>query len=323
MIQFLHPWYIILLLLIPVMEWWYRYAGQKKEGTLRVSSANLLSSYFKKRGQNRNNFLRYLYYCFLVLIIIALAKPQWTRLSTETEVDVVDIVLVVDISSSMLAEDFPPNRLEVVKKTADQFIAKRKGDRIGLLVFAGETFIQCPLTVDISVLRNLLKEVTIVDRELDGTAIGMAIANATNRLRSSQATSKVMILLSDGSNNAGELDPLTAADMATEFNIRIYTIGAGTNESVTFIQNRGYIKNEIDETTLIAIAERTGGKYFRATDEKSLVEIYTEIDGLERTKINVKEFISYKELFGFILCCALIIAIGQLSLSKYAFRRKI
>jgi len=177
--------------------------------------------------------------------------------------------------------------------------------------------------VDISVLRNLLKEVTIVDRELDGTAIGMAIANATNRLRSSQATSKVMILLSDGSNNAGELDPLTAADMATEFNIRIYTIGAGTNESVTFIQNRGYIKNEIDETTLIAIAERTGGKYFRATDEKSLVEIYTEIDGLERTKINVKEFISYKELFGFILCCALIIAIGQLSLSKYAFRRKI
>ena len=170
-------------------------------------------------------------------------------------IDIVDIVLVIDISSSMLATDFKPNRLEVVKKTAKNFISKRDGDRLGILVFAGESFIQCPLTIDKDVLLSLMDEVSVAQQSYDGTAIGMAIANATNRLRNSASKSKVMILLSDGSNNSGELDPTTAADLAKQFNIKIYTIGAGTNDDVSFIPGRGYIRNEIDEKSLIAIAK--------------------------------------------------------------------
>lgn len=323
MIQFVHPWFLAFLALIPFLEWWYSYYGKKREGTIRISSAEFIKDVFHKRGRNRVKTLRVLDYLLIFFIILALAQPQWLSFSKETKVDVVDIVLVVDISSSMLADDFPPNRLEVVKKTADKFIEKRKGDRIGLLVFAGETFIQCPLTIDISVLRNLLKEVTIVDKELDGTAIGMAIANATNRLRSSQAVSKVMIVLSDGSNNAGELDPITAADIASQFDIRIYTIGAGSNASSTFVQNRGYVRHEIDEETLMAIADKTGGKYFRATDEESLMNIYSEIDNLERTKINIQDFTRYQELFGWFLLTAILIAFGRMGFSRFVFRRKI
>ncbi len=323
MIQFVHPWYLSLIIIIPMLEWWYRYYGKKQEGTLRISSAALVKSFFHTRGQSRIKILRILDYLLILFILFGLAKPQWLSLKKETEVDIVDIVLVVDISSSMLADDFPPNRLEVVKKAADQFIEKRKGDRIGLLVFAGETFIQCPLTVDITVLRNLLKEVTVADKEVDGTAIGMAIANATNRLRSSQAVSKVMIVLSDGSNNAGELDPITAADIASQFDIRIYTIGAGSNKSKTFIQNRGYIRHEIDEETLMAIADNTGGKYFRATDEKSLAEIYSEIDQLERTKINIREFTQYDDLFGWFLLPGILIIFTRFGLSRFLYRRKI
>ena len=183
-----------------------------------------------------------------------------------TTVDVVDIIMVLDISSSMLAEDFQPNRLEAVKTAAQQFIENRAGDRIGLLVFAGETFIQCPLTTDKDVLVSLLNDVRVAEKEYDGTAIGMAIANATNRLRSSEAKSKVMILLSDGSNNAGELDPTTAADLASQFDIKVYTIGAATDQSLTYIPGVGRMVNEIDEETLKAIAKTTGGRYFRARD---------------------------------------------------------
>ncbi len=321
MIQFAHPWYLGLIVLIPLLAWWYKQFGNAQEGTLRISSSGLIPTAFRKRGKRRAWVLLAIQWAILLCITIGLARPQLVSLAQETKVDVVDIVLVIDISSSMLADDFPPNRLEVVKKTADKFISKRKGDRIGLLVFAGETFIQCPLTVDTGVLRNLLKEVTIVDREMDGTAIGMAIANATNRLRTSQAESKVMIVLSDGSNNAGELDPLTAAELASQFDIRIYTIGAGTNESVTFIQNRGYIRNEIDEETLIAIADRTGGQYFRATDEKSLAETYMEINELERTKIEIREYTRHKELYGWVLIPALLLGLGGEVLSRYIFRR--
>jgi Ca-activated chloride channel family protein len=164
--------------------------------------------------------------------------------------------------------------------------------------------------------------VHIADREVDGTAIGMAIANATNRLRFSEAKSKVMILLSDGSNNAGELDPLTAADLASQFDIRIYTIGAGTNQSVSFIPNRGYIRNEIDEKTLRAIADRTGGKYFRATDENMLVNIYDEIDELEKTEIQVKEYTQYKELFGWLLIPAFMLGLCYETLERSVFRRR-
>jgi len=237
--------------------------------------------------------------------------------------DVVDIVLVIDISSSMLATDFPPNRLEAVKKTAKNFIDARSGDRIGVLVFAGESFIQCPLTVDKEVLISLMDEVKVAEQSYDGTAIGMAIANAINRLRHSDAMSKVMILLSDGSNNAGELDPLTSADLASNFGIKIYTIGAGTNQDVSFIPGRGYIRNEIDEETLKSIAERTDGKYFRATNISGLEQVYATIDELERTEVEIKEYTRYKELFGWFLIPALVFGLGGQTIDRTLYRRRI
>ena len=322
MIQFAHPWFLLLAVIIPALIWWYRLYGKNQEGTLRLSSIDLLQGRFIRQGKRRVRILSSIQIGVLLLIVLALARPRLVDTLEETTVKVVDIVMVVDISSSMLAEDFKPNRLEVVKKTAAKFIEKRPGDRIGLLVFAGETFIQCPLTVDSQVLKTLLAEVTVAEKDYDGTAIGMAIANATNRLRSSKAKSKVMVLLSDGSNNAGELDPLTAADLAAEFDIRIYTIGAGTNQSVTYIPNRGYIRNEIDEKTLQAIAEETHGRYFRATDEETLEDIYEEINQLERTEIEVREYTRYEELYGWFLIPALIFSFGFEILERSVFRRK-
>ena len=237
--------------------------------------------------------------------------------------DVIDIVLVMDISSSMLATDFLPNRLEAVKKTAKNFIEERISDRIGVLVFAGESFIQCPLTVDKDVLLSLMDEIQVAEQSYDGTAIGMAIANATNRLRHSDAKSKVMILLSDGSNNAGELDPLTSADLAAKFGIKIYTIGAGTNQDVSFIPGRGYIRNEIDEVTLQSIAKRTNGQYSRATNVSGLKDVYNTINALEKTEIEVKQYTRYKELFGWFLIPAMIFGLGGQTIDRLLFRRRI
>ncbi|MEC8706653.1 MAG: VWA domain-containing protein, partial [Candidatus Neomarinimicrobiota bacterium] len=256
------------------------------------------------------------------LIIIGLARPRIIQSLQEKSIEVIDIVLVIDISSSMLATDFKPNRLEVVKKTAKNFIEKRDGDRLGILVFAGESFIQCPLTVDHDVLLSLMDEISVAQQSFDGTAIGMAIANATNRLRKSTAKSKVMILLSDGSNNAGELDPNTAADLANQFGIKIYTIGAGTNQDVSFIPGRGYIRNEIDEKTLQSIAKQTGGAYFRATNNQALEEIYSTIDELERTEVEIKVYTQYQELYGWLFIPALLLGVGGNILERYIFRRR-
>jgi len=252
-----------------------------------------------------------------------LSKPRIIDSLKETKMDVIDIVLVMDISSSMLATDFSPNRLEAVKKTAKNFIEERISDRIGVLVFAGESFIQCPLTVDKDVLLSLMDDIQVAEQSYDGTAIGMAIANATNRLRHSDAKSKVMILLSDGSNNAGELDPLTSADLAAKFGIKIYTIGAGTNQDVSFIPGRGYIRNEIDEETLRSIANRTNGKYFRATNVSGLQDVYNTINDLEKTEIEVKQYTRYKELFGWFLIPAMILGLGGQTIDRVLFRRRL
>ena len=321
--KFASPWFLCALVLIPLLEFWYRKYGQKKESVVQISSKELIIDSFIAGGKYRHLILRTLGSILLFLIILGLARPQQVDTLEKSKVEVVDIVLVLDISSSMLAEDFKPNRLEAVKSTAAQFIDSRSGDRIALLVFAGETFIQCPLTVDTEVIGNLLSEVTVAERAYDGTAIGMAIVNAVNRLRGSTAKSKVMILLSDGSNNAGELDPLTAADIANEFNIKIYTIGAGTNQYNTFIPNRGYVKNEIDEETLREISIRTRGLYFRATDEESLRDIYSEIDKLERTEIEVKEYTRYRELYSVFFIPALFIGLLHEVLERLIFRRGI
>ena len=276
-----------------------------------------------KKGQLKNRILTFFHFAVIILIIIGLARPRIIQSLQEKSIEVIDIVLVIDISSSMLATDFKPNRLEVVKKTAKNFIEKRDGDRLGILVFAGESFIQCPLTVDHDVLLSLMDEISVAQQSFDGTAIGMAIANATNRLRKSTAKSKVMILLSDGSNNAGELDPNTAADLANQFGIKIYTIGAGTNQDVSFIPGRGYIRNEIDEKTLKSIAKRTNAKYFRATNVAGLEEVYKTIDRLERTEIEVKEFTRYKELFGWLLIPAMIIGLGSHAIDRTLFSKQL
>ena len=320
--EFQYPWYLVCFILIPGLQLWHKKYGQFREGTITYSSEAFFSESLKNSGRYRIAFLRFIHLFILTLIVIALARPRLVDQLQQTSVDVIDIVLVLDISSSMLADDFSPNRLEVVKQTARDFISGRRGDRVGLLVFAGQSFIQCPLTVDLDVLQNLLKEVTIAPRDYDGTAIGMAIANATNRLRHSEAKSKVMILLSDGSNNAGEIEPTTAADLAAEFDIRIYTIGAGTNQSYTRIPGRGLIRNEIDEETLMEIAEKTGGKYFRATDQTALTDIYNEINQLERSEIEVKEFTRHREIYGWFLIPAFLAGLGIETARNFIFRNR-
>ena len=320
--DFQHPWYFTLFLILPILIGWYRTSGRKKEGTIRISSSVYISDEIKLIGSRKNKLLKTAYLMVLSLLILGLARPRLIDNLQETSVSVIDMLLVLDISSSMLADDFPPNRLEAVKKTAGEFIKGRKEDRIGILVFAGESFIQCPLTVDKTVLQSLIKEITIASKEHDGTAIGMAIANGTNRLRNSDVESRVMILLSDGSNNAGEIDPKTAAGLAAEYDIKIYTIGAGTNQSYTRIPGRGLIRNEIDEETLKHIANVTGGKFFRATDIEALASIYSEIDQLERSEIEVKEFTLYKELYGWFLIPAFLMGLGMEITRRSIFRSR-
>ena len=319
--QFQHPFYLILLGIIPVLIIWYQRLGKNNEATLRYSS-NYFSKEILQSGKRKYRFLITIYLLILFLIIMGIARPRYVDNLKETTVSVIDMLLVLDISTSMLADDFKPNRLEAVKKTAGDFIEDRKEDRIGILVFAGESFIQCPLTIDKTVLSSLVKEITVSSKEYDGTAIGMAIANGTNRLRNDNVDSKVMILLSDGSNNSGEIDPITAAELAAQFNIKIYTIGAGTNQSYTRIPGRGLIRNEIDEETLIHIAKVTGGKYFRATDIDALKSIYSEISLLERSEIEVKEYKQYTELYGWFLIPAFILGMGMETTRRLIFRMR-
>ncbi len=321
--EFKNPIYLILLFTIPLLILWYSKYGKNKEALIRISSKKFLSDEIIKSGRNKNYLIKLFNLLSLLLIIIGIARPQLVDKLSKTSVNVVDMILVLDISSSMLADDFKPNRLEAVKKTAVDFIDSRKTDRIGILVFAGESFIQCPLTIDKTVLKSLIEEITIASKEYDGTAIGMAIANATNRLRKSNVESKVMILLSDGSNNSGEIDPKTASELAAQYNIKIYTIGAGTNQSYTRIPGRGLIKNEIDEETLIYISEVTGGKFFRATDVAALEAIYNEINMLERSEIEVKEYSQYTEIFGWFLIPSLFLGFFSELIRRFLFKSTI
>ena len=317
------PLFLVLLAIIPIIVIVKKLSNFSDSGPIRVSSSSIFSGAMIQKGKTKKRFLSLIQYLVIILIVISLSRPQAVQELQEKKIDIVDIVLVIDISSSMLATDFKPNRLEVVKKTAKNFIKQRDGDRLGILVFAGESFIQCPLTIDKDVLLSLMDEISVAQQSYDGTAIGMAIANATNRLRNSESKSKVMILLSDGSNNAGELDPSTAADLAKQFNIKIYTIGAGTNDDVSFIPGRGYIRNEIDEESLKSIATQTGGQYFRATNSKALEEIYSRINELERTEVEIKTYTQYKDFFGWFLIPALFLAIGGNILERYYFRKRL
>ena len=265
------------------------------------------------------------------MIVLVLARPQTTDNWQNTEIEGIDIMLAVDISTSMLAEDLKPNRLEAAKQVAAEFINGRPNDNIGLTIFAGEAFTQCPLTVDHGVLLNLFQSVSceMIYRGMieDGTAIGMGLANAVTRLKDSKAKSKVVILLTDGVNNRGELSPLTAAEIAKQFGVRVYTIGVGTNGTAPYPMQTyagvQYIQTpvEIDEQTLTQIAAETNGNYFRATSNSKLKEVYQEIDKLEKTKLNVKEFSKREEEYEIFALVAFLCILLELILRNTVLKK--
>ena len=326
--EFGQPYYLLLILILPLLVLWYFKRGQNQEATIRFSNLDLIPESVIRNGKMKNMFFIIGRLFIMLLIIFALARPRLSDTIRESKTEIVDILLVIDQSSSMLAQDFKPNRLEAAKEVAKKFIKDREGDRLGLIVFAGEPYIQCPLTRDINVLLEFTDKIEIIDREHDGTAIGMAIANSINRLRESDTKSKTIILLSDGSNNQGELDPITAAGLAAKFDIKIYTVAAGTHGlapyPVTDAWGRQVIQKvqvDVDEESLEEIANITGGQFFRATDNKSLLKIYEEIDALERTEIEVKEYQNYTELYSWFTIPAAFASIFFLFFSRGIFNK--
>ena len=316
----------LLTLLLPAAGY-YLYRLRKGGAALRISSvAGVL-----KAPRTVRYYLRHapfvLRMAALATLVVALARPQSTEQNTRTNTDGIDIMLALDVSGSMLARDFRPDRLEAAKEVAGSFISDRYGDRIGLVVFAGEAFTQSPLTADQSTLLTLLGRVRSGLIE-DGTAIGNGLATAINRLRESDAKSKVIILLTDGVNNQGQIAPMTAAEIAKAQGIRVYTIGVGTEgmapyPAIDMFGNLTFVnqKVEIDEKVLKAISDMTGGRYFRATDKEKLKAVYDEINQLEKSKIEVMEHISYHELFLTWALAALGLLFAEFLLSNLVLKR--
>ena len=324
-IVFIQPRFLWLLLLLPLLAAWYIFVSNRKKATLQISSISPLRSV--KRGvryylQHAPFALRCVALAFMLL---ALARPQSTSKSESIYTEGIDIVLSLDISSSMLARDFNPDRLQAAKDIGTQFIAERPNDRIGLVVFAGESFTQCPLTTDRITLINLLKDVECGMIE-DGTAIGNGLATAVARLKDSKSVSRVVILLTDGVNNRGEVAPLTAAEIAKTYGIRVYTIGVGTIGTAPYPVMTPFgvqmqqMPVEIDENMMRNIAEMTNGQYFRATSNTKLLEIYGEINKLERNKVEVDSLMHHKEEYTpfalIALACLLLEALLKLTILK-------
>ena len=294
--QFAHPQYLWLFLLYIPLIVWYILRQRKSYPSLRVSTISPYMRTYRSFKEYLVHVPYILRLCVIACVIIILARPQtrdsWRTSSTEGT----DIMLALDISSSMLARDFNPNRLEAAKLVAAKFVSGRESDNMGVVIFAGESFTQCPLTTDKAALSQLFGVINEQMIQANGTAIGLGLASAVNRLKDSQAKSKVIILLTDGSNNTGEIDPMMASDLAKTFGIRVYTIGVGTKGmapypfQTAFGIQRQMVPVDIDESTLKSISGNTDGKYFRATDNKSLKAIYEEIDQLEKTKISVQEY---------------------------------
>ena len=299
----------LLLLLIPLIVG-YVLSRKKADASLQISDASV----YAHAPKSYKNYLIHAPFILrmlaLALLIMVLARPQTTDSWQNSEMEGIDIMLAIDVSTSMLAEDLKPNRLEAAKQVAAEFINGRPNDNIGITLFAGESFTQCPLTVDHTVLLNLIKDVQCGLIE-DGTAIGMGIANAVSRLKESKAKSKVVITLTDGTNNRGDISPLTAAEIAKSFGIRVYTIGVGTNGMAPYPYQVGgtvqYVNLpvEIDEKMLSEIASITQGNYFRATSNSKLEEVYQEIDKLEKTKLNVRQFSKRDEKYEWFALAAL------------------
>ncbi len=319
-IQFAAPQFLYLGLLLPLVGLWYIFRRRRNKADIRIPDTRFLA-------QSPVTFRVILFHSLFVmrlmalaLLIIALARPQTSSSRQDIAIEGIDIVMALDISGSMLAEDFRPNRLEAAKEVAMQFVAGRPDDRIGLVIFSGEAFTQCPLTRDHAVLANVFQSIRTGMIE-DGTAIGDGLATAVNRLKDSKAISKVIILLTDGENNMGAMDPSSAAEIARMFGIRIYAIGVGTIGMAPYPFRTPFgtqyqnVEVRIDEPLLKSMAEQTGGQYFRATNNQKLKAIYDEIDQLEKSKIDVTEFTRKKEEF-----LPLVLAALALLLLEFLFR---
>ena len=329
--EFANKEYLFLLLLVIPYILWYAMYRKKTEPTMRMSDT------FAFRDAPKSWKVRLMPLSMLLrgtaftMIVVALARPQTQNSWKNKTVEGIDIMLAMDVSTSMLAEDLKPNRIEAAKQVASEFISGRPDDNIGLSIFAGEAFTQCPMTTDHASLLNLLQSVRtdIAARGLieDGTAIGMGLANAVSRLKDSKAKSKVVILLTDGSNNRGDISPMTAADIAKSLGIRVYTIGVGTNKVAPYpMPVAGGVQYvnipvEIDNKTLSDIAHATDGDFYRATNTKELRKIYSEIDQLEKSKLNVKKFSKKYEAYQPFALAALIALLVELLLRITIFRR--
>lgn len=319
-------YFLLLLLLIPLIVW-YVMRHYKIDASLQVSDTRVYSDLPTSWRVYLIHLPFILRMAALTLLIIVLARPQSTDNWSSSEIEGIDIMLTIDVSGSMLAEDFQPNRLEAAKDVAAKFVNDRPNDNIGLTLFSGESFTQCPLTSDHTALLNLFSNIQTGVIE-DGTAIGVGITNAVARLKDSQAKSKVIILLTDGVNNMGDISPLTSAEIAKAFDIRVYTIGMGTHGTAPHpIQmmdgsvQRVQVEVDVDEPTLKDIARTTGGTYFRATDNTTLEKIYKEIDELEKTKLNVKEFSKRQEEYKKYALAAFLLILLEILLRQTVLRR--
>ncbi len=329
--NFANPEFLYGLFIIPLIILWYIFRSNKQNPSIIYPASEII---LKIKPSIRQRF-RHLPFLLRILslsfIIIALARPQSSSSEKNVSTEGIDIVISLDVSTSMLAEDFKPNRFEAAKKTALQFIENRKNDRIGLIIFAGESFTQCPITIDHSVLKNLLTNVKSGEIQ-DGTAIGDGLATAVARLRKTDAKSKVVILITDGVNNMGNIAPITAAEIAQQFNVKVYTIGVGTKGKAPYPQQFRnwlgqtvtqyvYVDVQIDEELLKQISGKTGGKYFRATNNKALENIYAEIDQMEKVKIDVAYFTRFSEEFLIYAIPAFILFLLEQILRYTVFRK--
>jgi Ca-activated chloride channel family protein len=328
MLRFAHPQVLWLLVLVAGLGYLHFSGRLSRQSTFRVSSLSVARRANVSRRLKLVHLPAVLRLIVLALVILGLARPQSGRREMEVKSEGIDIVIALDISGSMKAEDFrPDNRLHVAKDVAQEFVRGRRGDRIGLIVFASTSFTQCPLTLDRDVVLSLLEKVDFGAID-DGTAIGTAIANGVNRLRRSDAKSKVMILLTDGRNNAGKIDPLTAAALAETESVKVYTIGVGTEGDAPYpvddpVFGRRYVRipASVDEDTLRKIAAATGGAYFRATTPEMLASVFEQIDKLEKTEIKTSEWVEYRELEAGFALPAFLLLVVEVVLSRLWLRR--
>lgn len=325
-IEFAHPAFFGLLVLVPVMIYWYIARQQKRQVAMEMSSLQGLKGLPVSWKVKMRPLLLVLRLVAFSALVVALARPQTSNTSESIDSEGIDIVLAIDISGSMLAQDLQPDRLEAAKKVAMNFVDARISDRIGLVIFSGESFTQCPITTDHAVLKNQIAQVKSGMLQ-DGTAIGMGLATSVDRLRTSKAKSKVIILLTDGVNNTGLIDPLTALEIGKAFKIRVYTIGVGTVGKAPFPMTMpdGTIQMQmqdvqLDEPLMKKISAETGGKYFRATNNKDLENIYGEIDQLEKTKVEITSYKRFAEHFFPLAILALACILLEVVLRYTVFR---